>query len=165
MILGQPVGRHGFVPERRHCFFTQGKIFFWAVLHLRPHVPTCAHLCVREPRQIYLTTVQKMRIESQAFFENQEVTSVELPMGTTEIGSWAYSRCHKLQHVTLPPTVTKLGHGAFSCCPNLRTVVAPGVTSLGEGVFAFDENLERVVMPRVQRLPADTFRYCGNLRT
>ena len=103
-----------------------------------------------------------MRIEIEAFFENQEIVSVDLPMGTTEIGSWAYSRCHKLQHVTLPVSVTNLGDGAFSCCPNLRTVVAPGVTSLGEGVFAFDENLERVEMPRVQRLPPATFRYCGN---
>ena len=137
-----------------------GKIFFWAVLYLRPHVPTCAHLCVREPRQIYLTTVQKMRIESQAFFENQEITSVELPMGTTEIGDWAYAT---KTPAGLPMSVANLGH-AFSCCPNLRTVVAPGVTSLGEGVFAFDENLERVVMPRVQRLPPDTFRYCGLLR-
>ena len=118
-----------------------------------------------QPHQMNLPTVQKMRIESQAFFENQEVTSVELPMGTTEIGDWAYACCHNLQRVTLPVSVTKLGHGAFSCCPNLRTVVAPGVTSLGEGVFAFDENLERVEMPRVQRLPPDTFRYCGLLRT
>ena len=88
----------------------------------------------------FISPLWKMRIESQAFFENQEIVSVELPMGTTEIGDWAYARCHNLQRVKLPPTVAKLGHGAFSCCPNLRTVVAPGVTSLGEGVFAFDES-------------------------
>ena len=78
-------------------------------------------MCVRsQPRQIYLPTVQKMRIESQAFFENQEIVSVDLPMGVTEIGDWAYARCHNLQRVKLPPTVTKMGHGAFSCCPNLQ---------------------------------------------
>ena len=137
--LGQPVGRHGFVPERRHCFFTQGKIF----LGRPPLAPTCAHLCVREPRQIYLTTVENAH--GGRLLPKSRDPSVELPMGTTEIGDWA---CHKA------------GPAWFSCCPNLSSGSAR-VTSLGEGVFAFDENLERVEMPRVQRLPADTSGSAG----
>ena len=149
--VGQGDGRGAIRPEDERGLHSP--------LAVRPCV------CVRSPAKVFSALRKPMRIESQAFYENQEITDVEVPMGVTEIGDWAYACCHKLQHVTLPVTITNLGDGAFSCCPNLRTVVAPGVTSLGEGVFAFDENLERVEMPRVQRLPPATFRYCGNLRT
>ena len=152
--LVKPVGRRSSSQNGDIAFLHSGQDF-WAVLNVRP----CAHMpsVRREPRQIYLPTVQKMRIEES--LRKSRDCERRAALGVTEIGTGPLpvpqpNMCASHRHQALLRRVLLL--------PKPANSGGPGVTSLGEGGNAFDENLERVVM-RVQRLPADTFRY-GLLR-
>ena len=110
-------------------------------------------------------------IDSKAFYDNDDITSVVIPEGITWIGSEAFSFCDYLETVKLPSTLQKCRISVFRMCTALKNITIPaklkdvpqdfcsGCTSLAEvvisygvetiGGYAFSglKSLESIVFP------------------
>lgn len=115
----------------------------------------------------------------------RDITSIEIPEGTTEIGYGAFSQCSSLNSVSIPEGVTKISHYAFSGCASLTLVDIPGsvttiesdafancfalysliirygVTNIGDGAFLGCASLTSVVIPNsVTKIGISAFAGC-----
>lgn len=115
----------------------------------------------------------------------RDITSIEIPEGTTEIGYGAFSQCSSLNSVSIPEGVTKISQYAFLECTSLTSVVIPrsvttiensaflscfaldsliilpGVTSIGSSAFSICTSLTSVVIPNsVTEIGASAFAGC-----
>ena len=97
-------------------------------------------------------TIVQDKIASQAYYQNADLTSYEIPEGITEIGDFAFARSG-LESIVIPEGVTKIGYGAFYHCDNLQSVQIPStVTEIGDYAFAktpFLENNHSATYPFV----------------
>ena len=85
-----------------------------------------------------------VEIGYRAFASCEELTAVEIPVGTTRIAERAFQYCSMLQEVSIPAGVTNIGAMAFQYCESLATLALP-------------QNLEDI--------GADAFYHCGGLAT
>ncbi len=75
-------------------------------------------------------------IDSSAFENCTNLTSVTIPSSVTSIGSSAFKNCTNLASVNIPSSVTSIGYDAFENCTNLTSVNIPSsVTSIGSDAF------------------------------
>ena len=58
-------------------------------------------------------------IASNAFYNNDTITSITIPDGVTKIGSSAFEGCSSLTSIHIPNSVTKIGSSAFEGCSTL----------------------------------------------
>ena len=58
----------------------------------------------------------------------KDITTFNIPNGTTTIGGGAISYCSSLTSVTIPDSVTSIGGGAFSGCSSLTSVTIQATT-------------------------------------
>lgn len=66
----------------------------------------------------------------------RDITSIEIPDGTTKIGINAFRDCKSLTSVIIPSGVTSIGDYAFRNCTSLTSVTIPdSVTSIGSDAF------------------------------
>lgn len=66
----------------------------------------------------------------------RDITTLNIPSGTTKIGSSAFKDCRALTSVTIPNSVTWIGDYTFNGCTGLTSVTIPNsVTSIGKYVF------------------------------
>lgn len=63
-----------------------------------------------------------LSIAHHLFVGADEVTSLDIPVGVTNIGNWAFYGCTQLTSLTLPSSVTSVGPSTFSDCSGLSTV-------------------------------------------
>jgi hypothetical protein len=103
-------------------------------------------------------------IESNAFSECDNLTSVTIPESVTSIGESAFAGSG-LTNVTIGNGVTSIGQGAFSGCTGLTSVTIPNsVTSIGLQGFFGCTNLTRVTIPgSVTNLGGGVFDDCSGL--
>lgn len=93
-----------------------------------------------------------------------DIKSVIIEDGITEIGANAFAGCENLSAVSIPDSVTEIGQFAFGGCKNLSTVTIPG--SVKEtGVMAFTScGLKSVIISEgVQEISTSSFSACKNL--
>lgn len=92
----------------------------------------------------------------------QEIKSVHIGKGVTDIGDFAFAYCRNLTFVYIPDTVTSIGDSSFIRCENLKGIYIPeSVTQIGASAFAFCLNLEEVNIPEnVTYLAESTFSSC-----
>ena len=104
-------------------------------------------------------------IESQAFQNCRELTSVTISSGVTTIGYKAFDQCVSLTSVTIPNSVISIGSEAFNECRSLVSVAIPnGVTSIGEYTFNRCVSLTSVTIPdSVTIIGQCAFNGCGSL--
>ncbi len=89
-----------------------------------------------------LPDVNISSIDTNAFANQTQLTSITLPSTITSIGANAFSGCTNLTSINIPANVTSIGMGAFSGCSSLTNITIPaGVTYIGEGAFAGCSNL------------------------
>ena len=87
-------------------------------------------------------------IESNAFSNNPNLTSVTYASGSGDIGDSAFEGCVKLRNVGLKDGVTKIGKRAFANCKSLRTLTIPKtVVSIAPDAFV-GSGIKHVVMQR-----------------
>lgn len=95
----------------------------------------------------------------------RDITTLNIPSGTTKIGNYAFSDCSSLTSVTIPNSVTDIGSSAFSRCSALTSVSIPnGITSIGNNAFSNCSGLTSVTIPNsVTSISDYAFSNCDKL--
>ena len=95
----------------------------------------------------------------------RDITSIEIPEGTTEIGYGAFSQCASLNSVSIPEGVTKISQYAFLECTSLTSVVIPrSVTTIENSAFSSCFALDSlIILPGVTNIGSDAFSICTSL--
>ena len=95
----------------------------------------------------------------------RDITSIEIPEGTTEIGSCAFYDCNLLTFLTIPNSVTLIDTNAFAGCASLENIVIPNsVTNIGLGAFNGCNALKSVEIPNsVTNIGNNAFINCTSL--
>ena len=87
-----------------------------------------------------LTTYTVTSIDSYAFYECSDVTSIEIPSSITSIGDYAFYRC-SFERLTIPCSVTEIGHSAFLGCKSLKyLILEDGASDLSLGCCDYYED-------------------------
>ena len=104
-------------------------------------------------------------IESMAFMNCSDLTSVTIPNSVTSIGQLAFWNCKSLTSITIPNSVTNLGESAFWQCKSLESVTLPNsLTSIEDGTFWGCDGLTSITIPEsVTSIGAMAFCSCYNL--
>ena len=105
-------------------------------------------------------------IGSKAFYDNDNLISVQLPEGLEEIGEEAFYYCSKLTEITLPNSLKRIGKSAFSNCYSLISVqLSEGLEEIEERAFYDCYNLSKIALPSsLTTIGNYAFYYCS-LRT
>lgn len=89
-----------------------------------------------------ICNIPVQQIESTAFKDCENLTSVTISDNVTRIGNEAFYGCTKLTSVTIGNNITNIGYWAFFGCSSLKSVVIPAsVTHIGIGAFVNCTNL------------------------
>lgn len=76
-------------------------------------------------------------INSNAFNNQKNLTSIKLPESLISIGSSAFESCSQLTSIVIPENITSIGNSTFYDCSKLTTIVIPeNVTSIGHSAFS-----------------------------
>lgn len=104
-------------------------------------------------------------IGASVFANNDEITSVELPLGVESISEKAFFRCSALQTINLPESIDSIGAMAFQECKALRAVKLPArLQTLQVAAFEACTSLKSIVIPGSVKKVADSLLYgCYNL--
>ena len=105
------------------------------------------------------------KIGEYAFSNCTGLTSVEIPNSVTNIGSSAFYKCTGLTSVEIPNSVTKIGSSAFYNCTGLTSVtIGNSVTSIEYASFSNCTGLTSVEIPNsVTNIDSSAFLYCTGL--
>ncbi len=111
------------------------------------------------------TTYAVRCIGDYAFYNCNNLTTIEIPSSITSIGDGAFSRCFGLTAIQIPSSVTSIGSFAFSGCSGLTAIEIPSsVTSIGEEAFYGCSGLTAVEIPNsVTSIGDYAFYGCSSL--
>ena len=77
----------------------------------------------------------------------RDITTLNIPSGTRQIGASAFYYCSGLKSVTIPDSVTKISNRTFSYCSALTSVEIPNsVTSIGDSAFSNCDKLSTITI-------------------
>lgn len=103
-------------------------------------------------------------IRTEAFEDRVNLERIVIPDSVTSIGDYAFKDCELLKFVDFPSTVRYFGILVFSGCSNLQSVVIPeGATYLSYGMFEFSGVTNISIPNSVTKINAYAFRHCHNL--
>ena len=108
------------------------------------------------------------KIVDEAFWGNDDITSVVLPNGIKRLGAYCFSQCDNLRKVQLPDSLESMAPWCFLECRRLESIdipstlkdfeygafmnsglksvtIAEGVTSLGETTFKGCKRLSHII--------------------
>ena len=103
-------------------------------------------------------------IDSTAFMNCSQLTSVQLPSTLRVIGKYAFSGCSSLAALDLPASLEEIGVQAFSFSGLESVVIPENVRVLGVAAFGVCESLTSVdIRCPIEELPIQVFYYCPSL--
>lgn len=83
-----------------------------------------------------------------AFYENENIKSVNIPETVTDIGIEAFAYCNSLAEVRLPDGLTQIAPSLFRCCYKLESLDIPAsVSAIGIYAFADCSSLVSLTLP------------------
>lgn len=83
-----------------------------------------------------------------AFKENNQIRTVVVEEGITDIAAYAFSRCDNLISMTLPDSMTAIRKAMFIKCDNLSEVTLPKkLEVIGDNAFSGCMNLTSLTLP------------------
>ncbi|MBR6670737.1 MAG: leucine-rich repeat domain-containing protein, partial [Ruminococcus sp.] len=75
--------------------------------------------------------------DESPWFNKQEIETIIIEDGITNIGSFAFRYCHSLISITIPESVTSIGYDAFNFCDSLTSITIPeSLTDIRPGAFS-----------------------------
>lgn len=104
-------------------------------------------------------------VESYAFADSENLTSVSFPESIRAIGRNAFSNCPELNSVKLPELLAELPPYSFQSCSSLQTIYLPANVSVIED-FAFSDciSLQTINLPeKLKAIGEGAFNYCISL--
>lgn len=106
-------------------------------------------------------------IDSYAFSDFSDLTSISIPNSVTSIGDNAFSDSTNLTSITIPDSVTSIGESVFDSCTGLISVTIPNsVISIGESAFYDCSGLTSINIPNsVTSIGYSAFSRCTGLTT
>ncbi len=104
-------------------------------------------------------------INSGAFKNNSNITSVVICEGVVNIYSHAFSDCNNLQSVVIANSVKNIDGYAFQNCYKLSNAnLGTGVQNIGQYAFAYTK-IETIIIPiSVTNIGIDSFSSCFSLK-
>lgn len=106
-------------------------------------------------------------IDSNAFLNKSQITSVNIPTSVTSIGEAAFDLCTGLTTLTIPDSVTDIAPRAIRRCGNLESVTLPSnplFTIINAGTFFSCPKLSSIIIPNsVITIDISAFQSCINL--
>lgn len=106
-------------------------------------------------------------IGENAFSDCDDLTSIEIPNSVTGIDLYAFGSCSNLKSIEIPSSVTSIGSSAFQGCDSLTSIEIPSsVTSIGIFAFHSCDSLTSVSFganSQLSCLGSNSFRDCSNL--
>ena len=104
-------------------------------------------------------------IAARAFYESEEIETIQLPDTLLRIGESAFNGCHYLKKINLPGNLQEIGSNAFYDCDKLTSIVIPdSVTVIGDSVFYDCDGLQSVTMSNtLTKISSYTFYSCEKL--
>ncbi len=111
------------------------------------------------------TTSRLNSIGDFAFYNCDNLQSINFEEGLISIGYRAFKFCESLSTVILPDTVSVLGDEAFAYCTDLISAVLPAsITSVPAYSFDCDQKLQTVVLPEtITEIERNAFYMCTGL--
>jgi hypothetical protein len=89
--------------------------------------------------------IEKDGTKSPWYDESDQITSIVLQEGVTEIGDSLFSNLTKLETVSFPDTLTDIGTNSFRGCSSLKSIELPSsLVSIGVGAFGQCTQLQSV---------------------
>ena len=164
-------GNCGYSPElQRYTLkwnLVDGLLNIWGYGNMSNYSPTSP-----APWYKYADRITRLRIEDgipyigeYAFYDLQELISVEIAEGITDINRYAFSSCTKLSEVSIPDSVVTIGDRLFEGCTKLRSVdLGQSITSIPAYAFSECSVLTGIVIPdSVTSIGAAAFMNCSSL--
>ena len=104
-------------------------------------------------------------IPDNAFFVCNDLTSIVIPKGVTNIGNYAFFACSSLTNVAIPKSVANIGASAFSGCSGLTSIIIPeSVTNIDKYAFSNCSGLTSIIIPEnVTNIDEYAFSNCSGL--
>ncbi len=104
-------------------------------------------------------------IGSNAFYDIDSITSVELPDTLKTIGENAFGDCDNLTNINFPDSLVNVYDYAFEGCESLKSVtLSNNMVTIPRGMFLYCPELTSVTIPEsVLLIRNDAFSVCGNL--
>lgn len=94
-----------------------------------------------------------------------EINSIDIEIGVTSIGNFAFGDCNKLKNVKIPNSVTRIGEDAFNDCKSLQSVIIPNSVTSMEGAFAWCRGLQSIEIPSSVTNINRAFSDCSSLQS
>ena len=100
-------------------------------------------------------------IYKNAFYDNDNITSVMIPDSVTEIGASAFYSCNALTTVTFGNGVTTIGSSAFHSCNKITSITLPdSLERIYYYAFAYCSKLSSVTLPDGVIIGQEAFLSC-----
>ncbi|MDD6564613.1 MAG: leucine-rich repeat protein [Clostridiales bacterium] len=131
-------------------------------------------------KNIYITDISKwcminfahmesnpIRATTNIYLNNELVTELIIPDGTTSIGDYTFYKCASLTGIEIPSSVTSIGNGAFYNCVNLTSIEIPSsVISIGSNAFCYCSGLSSIIINEgTQEIARSAFDNCSKLKS
>lgn len=106
-----------------------------------------------------------LTIGTYAFASCDRMTSVTIGNSVTSIGNYAFYRCQYLTSITIPDSVISIGDSAFSVCTTMTSAtIGNSVTSIGKYAFTMCYQLQTITMGNsVANIGDSAFSECSKL--
>ena len=100
------------------------------------------------------------------FNQCRNLTSIEIPEGTTEIVDGAVYGCVNLKKVRMTDSVCSIGKSAFLYCMALYDIkLSKNIQSIGKSAFYECPNLEEIILPeKLTYIDEQAFNWCSKLK-
>ena len=112
-------------------------------------------------------TYKVTKIGTEAFHNNENLTSIFIPNTVKYIGTYAFANCCMLTRITLPSDITRIEKGTFQNCTAIKSLTIPqGVKTISNYAFHNCPELESIVLPSsINFISPYSFTECPTLKS
>ena len=112
------------------------------------------------------TTYMVTTIGAYSFYNCQELLSVSIPNGVTQISDGAFG-LSGIKSIDIPESVATIGQGAFQTCKDLERISLPRkIEDIGNAAFSECSSLTSIQLPEgLPQVPNELFMSCSNIKS